>query len=337
MPIASVTTSMTAHAPIASPPPSRRATGPIYCVTILAALWLIPWTLAADPPTDWAALKAKAEAGDHEASYELGRAYLRGEGVSRSLVEARRLLEPAAMAGHPESMGAYGVMLARGLGVNADPPAGYALIAKAAEAGVLSARLNQGIMTLRGQGTTRDVAAGLKLITLAAEVGHADAQARLAEVYYFGEDGLVPKSAQAAAPWALKAAEAGNAWAQNLVGTMKEHGLGMDRDPSGASAFYRRAALQGNAKAQSALGQLLHNGVGIARDRVEAYYWLRASADQGEVTARNFFAEVESGFTPDERQTGEQRLRESPPPTEHSATRPRRGPGPPIPRESAPK
>ncbi|MFN0128991.1 MAG: tetratricopeptide repeat protein [Verrucomicrobiales bacterium] len=337
MPVASVTASITAPGLTASLSPFRRSLEVLLRVTILVGLWFVPWSLAADVPTDWELLKTKAEAGDHKASYELGRAYLRGEGVPRNLVEAKRLLEPAANAGHPEAMGAYGVMLARGLGVNADPAAGYAFIAKAAEAGVLSARLNQGIMMLRGQGTTRDVAAGLRLMTLAAEAGHADAQARLAEVYYFGEDGLVPKSEKAAAPWALKAAEGGHAWAQNLVGTMKEHGLGMERDPVGASAFYRRAALQGNAKAQSALGRMLHNGLSIVRDRIEAYYWLRASADQGEVTARNFFAEVESGFTPEEREAGEKRLRESPPPTEQSATRPRRGPGPPIPREPAPK
>jgi len=286
------------------------------------------------PPAELASLRQRAKAGENEARFELGRAYLRGERVPRDLPEARRLLQPAAEAGHHEAMGAYGVMLARGLGVAADAPAGFVLIRKAADAGVLSALLNQGIMTLRGQGTAADVAGGLALITQAAERGHVDAQVRLAEAYFLGEGGLVPKSEKTAAPWALKAAEMGHAWAQNLVGTMKEHGLGMARDPHGAADYYRRAAVQGDPKAQASLGRLLHSGLGVVADRVDAYYWLRASADQGEVTARNFLADVDAGFTDQEREAGEQRLRESPPSKNDASTANRRGPGPPIPKES---
>jgi TPR repeat protein len=286
--------------------------------------------LAELPPTALEALRQRAEAGENDARFELGRALLRGEDMPRNLTEAFRFLQPAAEAGHAEAMGAFGFMLARGLGAPADEIAGFHWITKAADAGVLSAQLNQGIMTLRGQGTARDPDRGLTLITQAAERGSVEAQARLAEAYFLGETGLVPKSAEAAAPWALKAADAGNAWSQNLVGTMKEHGQGLARDPQGAVEFYRRAARQGDPKAQSSLGRLLHASSGPG-DRIEAYYWLRSSAEQGEITARNFFVEVESGFTPDEREAGENRLRESPPP---KASGPRsRGPGPPIPRD----
>jgi len=299
----------------------------ILATTLALALGLVPLR-AEDSREKIDALRQRAEQGELDARFELGRAFLRGEIVPRDLTEAKRLLEPAAATGHAEAMGAYGFMLARGLGVEVDAAAGFDLIRRAADGGVVTARLNQGIMMMRGQGTPADVPGGLALITQAAEAGLVEAQARLAEAYYLGEEGRVPKSDEAAAPWALKAADAGHAWAQNLVGTMKEHGLGMEQDPGGAEAYYRRAANQGDAKAQSALGRLLHNGVGIAPDRPEAYYWLRASAEQGEVTARNFFAEVEAGFSEEERQAGEQRLRDAPPPT----TRRRPGPGPPIPR-----
>lgn len=287
---------------------------------------------AAVSPIGLEAVRERAAAGDHDAGYVLGRAFLRGEAVARNLPEARRWLEPAARAGHPEAMGAYGFMRARGLGMEADPVEGFSLIRKAADAGVLSALLNQGIMTLRGQGTPADVNAGLALITRAAERGHVDAQVRLAEAYFLGEDGLVSKSEPAAAPWALKAAEAGRPWAQNLVGTMKEHGLGLPRDPAGASDFYRRAALQGNAKAQSSLGRLLFSGTGGAVDRIEALYWLKAGAAQGEITARTFLAEVENGLAPEERAAVEKRLQQSPPPGTGDTSDARRGPGPPVPR-----
>jgi len=300
-------------------------------------IWLgVGWFLAvtvtpvaASSGLDLDGLRARAAAGDNGASFELGRALLRGEGVARDLPGALLLLRPAAEAGHPGAMGAYGVMMVRGLAVEADQKSGFAWIQKAAQAGDLSALLNQGIMTLRGQGTTADTKAGLALIEQAAERGSLEAQARLAEAYFLGEDGLVVKSEEAAAPWALRAAEAGHAWSQNLVGTMKEHGLGLPRDVSGAVDFYRRAARQGEAKAQASLGRLLHSGPDVATDRVEAYYWLRAGAEQGEVTAVNFLAEVESGFTEGEREQMERRWRETPPAKRAAG---RLGPGAPVPR-----
>jgi TPR repeat protein len=287
--------------------------------------------LGMDGLSDVAGLRQKAAAGSVEAGYELGRALLRGEEVPRNLSEASTLLRSAAEAGHVEAMGAYGFMLARGLGMEANEQTGFDWIRQSAEAGSVSALLNQGIMTMRGQGVSGDPVAGMVLMKQAAESGSVEAQARVAEAYFLGEDGLVAKSEEEAARWAQRAAEAGHAWSQNLVGTMKEHGLGVTRDPAGAREFYQRAAEQGNAKAQASLGRLLHNGTGGVADRIGAYYWLKAGAEQGEVTARNFFGEVESGFTADERAAGEEKLREVPPPRPRSVRR--GGPGPAIPRE----
>jgi TPR repeat protein len=297
-------------------------------VILAGALVLVP--LEAEDPPDFEALRVKASIGDLEARYQLGRACLRGEGVPRNLPEAHALLKAAAEAGHAEAQGAYGYMLARGLGAPLDETAGCEWIKKSAETGVVSSQLNLGIMTLRGQGTPRDPSAGLTLIQKAAEQGNLEAQVRLAEAYYFGEDGLIPKSPEKAAPWALKAAERGSAWAQNLVGNMKEHGLGVPRDPAGAVSFFRKAAAQGEAKAQANLGRLLHSGLDVTLDRSEAYYWLRASGDQGEVTGRNLFAELEAGFTKEEKEAAEQRLKDKPPP--RATTVRKAGPGPPIPR-----
>lgn len=297
-------------------------------------LGLSLWTLSlpgTDGLLDVAGLRQKAADGSVEASYELGRALLKGEQVPRNVTEASTLLRSAAEAGHVEAMGAYGFMLARGLGMEVNELSGFDWIRKSAEAGSVSALLNQGIMTLRGQGVSSDPVAGMVLMKQAAERGSVEAQARVAEAYFLGEDGLVAKSEWEAAHWAQRAAEAGHVWSQNLIGTMKEHGLGLARDPVGAREFYQRAAEQGNAKAQASLGQLLHNGIGGAADRLGAYYWLKAGAGQGEVTAANFFAEVESGFTDDERAAGEQKLREVPPPKPRPVRR--GGPGPPIPRE----
>ena len=170
-----------------------------------------------DGLSDVAGLRQKAADGSVEARYELGRALLRGEEVPRNLAEASTLLRSAAEARHVEAMGAYGFMLARGLGMEANQPVGFDWIRQSAEAGSVSALLNQGIMTMRGQGVSGDPVAGMGLMKQAAERGSVEAQARVAEAYFLGEDGLVAKSEEEAAPWAQRAAEAGHAWSQNLV------------------------------------------------------------------------------------------------------------------------
>jgi len=187
------------------------------------------------------------------------------------------------------------------------------LIRQSAAAGVIPSKLNLGIMTLKGQGTAQDQVAGIKLITEAATLGNVDAQVRLAEVYHFGDDG-VAKSPENAAIWAMKAADAGNAWAQNLSGTMKEYALGMPVDLPGALVFYRKAAEQGEAKAQSNLGRVLLTGLTGKRDAVQAYYWLKAAADQSEITARNLLGETLAGFTEDEIKQAKTLAEKSPPP-----------------------
>ena len=266
-----------------------------YAVTA-ATIILLSVVRAEIPALDEAALRKRMAAGDFAAQFKLGIAFLRGEGVVKNLPEAFTLLKGAAESGHAESMGAFGFMVAKGMAATVDESAGLEWIRRSVAAGVVSSKLNLGIMTLKGQGTTSNPIEGLKLITEAASSGNVDAQVRLSEIYFFGEAG-VRQAPDQAATWAVQAAEAGNAWAQNLVGTMKEHATGLPLDLTGAAIFYRKAAEQGNAKAQANLGMMLHSGLAGKPDPVQAFYWLKAAMDQGEITGRNFLGETQAGFT----------------------------------------
>jgi TPR repeat protein len=247
-------------------------------------------------PLDLSGLKEKSAAGDPNSQFALGRAYLRGEGTIRDIPEAYQLLRTASESGHMEARGAYGFMIAKGMGTTTDEKAGFALIQEAAGAGIVSAVLNEGIMTMKGQGTVPDAAAGMALIEKAAKQGHLEAQIRMAEIYFLGQDGIAA-APEKAVPWAQQAAEAGSAWALTMVGTMKEHAKGMPRDIPGARDAYLKAAQLGSAKAQSALGRLLYKGIGVEQDPVRAFYWLSASAIQGEITASRFLEETKLSFT----------------------------------------
>lgn len=273
----------------------------------VSLLCLVPPATAGESSPDVPALKAKAEAGDLEAQFLLGRVLLRGEGAPKDLPEALRLLKPVAESGHAGAMGAYGFMLSRGLGTEKNESSAIEWLRKSAALGVATSQLNLGIMTLKGLGTPPNAAEGLALIEEAAKAGQPEAMVRLAEAWHFGEPGLPPDPAKAVI-WAGQAAAAGNAQGQNLLGIMREHGLGVEKNDALAAEWYRKAAVQHHAKAQANLGRLLSNGRGVTMDRGEAWFWLRVSADAGEITAGNFLPEFKLGLSAAELEAAEKRI-----------------------------
>jgi Sel1 repeat len=66
-----------------------------------------------------------------------------------------------------------------------------------------------------------------------------------------------------------------------------ESGLALEgQDDGQAAAWYRKAADQGNALAQNNLGWMYENGRGMARDDAQAAAWYRKAADQGHEDAK---------------------------------------------------
>ena len=60
---------------------------------------------------------------------------------------------------------------------------------------------------------------------------------------------------------------------------------GVPRDYAQAALWYRKAAEQGNAGAQEALGDLYDTGRGVSRDYAEAYFWYDLAAAGEEDTS----------------------------------------------------
>ena len=81
--------------------------------------------------------------------------------------------------------------------------------------------------------------------------------------------------------WLLKAAEQGNAAAQNNLGFCYDHGRGVEQNYTEAVKWYRKAAEQGNAAAQFNLGVCYASGRGVERNYTEAVKWYRKAAEQG--------------------------------------------------------
>ena len=60
----------------------------------------------------------------------------------------------------------------------------------------------------------------------------------------------------------------------------------MPQDYGEAVRWYRRAAEQGNARAQNNLGTMYQNGRGVAQNYVQAHKWFNLAAAQGVEPAR---------------------------------------------------
>jgi len=57
-------------------------------------------------------------------------------------------------------------------------------------------------------------------------------------------------------------------------------------DPTQSVESYRKAAEQGDAKAQNNLGVMLADGRGVVKDEAQAVVWFRKAAEQGDALAQ---------------------------------------------------
>ena len=119
----------------------------------------------------------------------------------------------------------------------------------------------------------------------AAQDGDATAQNNLGVLYDTG--GIVARDRAKAVYWYRKAAEQGAATAQYNLAVMYHVGLGVPKDDEQAAAWCKKAAAQGQGNAQALLGRLYQRGEGVERDSVLAYAWFNlGAAAESEQAAR---------------------------------------------------
>lgn len=123
------------------------------------------------------------------------------------------------------------------------------------------------------------------LAPLAAE-GNPEAQFWLGGIYqHVDVDGL-SRDYAVAANWYQKAADQGNAKAQNVLATLYARGQGVPQDDTVAAGWYRKAADQTFAPAQFSLCELYRDGKGVPQDLTVAARWCLKAANQGYVPAQ---------------------------------------------------
>ncbi len=203
-------------------PISLKATG--LLVGLLAAISLASCTPPVAKPEpveipDVEGTQAKAERGDADAQYNLGRLYAKGLGVKDDYKEATRWYRQAADQGHARAQVALGEHYAAGQGVPQDNAEAVKWYRRAAEQGDATGQYTLAVMYLVGTGVPKDDAEALKWYRASAEQGYALSLFHLGMRYKKGQ-GVTPDSAEAY-KWLTLAAANGIAEATEIRDDLK--------------------------------------------------------------------------------------------------------------------
>ena len=125
----------------------------------------------------------------------------------------------------------------------------------------------------------RDYAKAREWFEKAAENGNASAQNNLGRMYYHAL-GVETDYAKAIA-WYEKAAANGNSYAQYSIGYMYENGQGVKKNYAKAMECFKKAAANDDSYAQYSIGNMHYHGQGVKRDYAKAAEWYKKAATNG--------------------------------------------------------
>ncbi len=233
-------------------------------LALIFAILLCPASSAANPSLRETLPAARA--GDARAQYIVGMSYLFGDGTRQDIAEAVRWLEPSAARGTAQAM----VALAQLYDV--------------------------------GQGVPQDAARATQLRQRAANSGDATARGQLADDQKMGGQRDFRRASvltdlhrpEAAIPFALKAANAGNANAQLLLGRAYHFGSGVRADQGAAFRWLQKSAASGLADGERHLAWMYEFGEGVPVDRAKALYHYDRAAAKGNRIAQQAASNLRS-------------------------------------------
>jgi TPR repeat protein len=219
---------------------------------------------------------------------------------------ALSLWEPLARAGVARAQNNIGACFAEGLGVEPDRALAKQWLKLAAEAGDPVGERNYAAFHMQKQdATAADYALAADFYRRAAEKGDAPAQDMLSWLLLEGE--IIAADPAEARIWAERAAEAGVATSMTRLGMLYHNAVGVERDPQKAAHWWQLGAEKGDADAQAMLGAALHMGSGLARDGVAALSWLIRAMHGGSALAGPFIGPAKAALSSAEIAEAEQR------------------------------
>lgn len=207
-----------------------------------------------------------ARAGNAGAQYMSGMMYLFGDGTRQDILEGVKWLQASVAGGLPQAMVAMAALYDVGQGVAFDPAQANQLRQRAAQVGN---------PTARGQLADDQRMSGQRDFRRASVLTDL-------------------KRPDAAIPYALKAANAGSANAQLLLGRAYHFGLGVPADQAAAFRWLQKSAASGLADGERHLAWMYEFGEGVKADRAKALFYYDRAAAKGNKIARQAAANLRS-------------------------------------------
>ena len=272
-----------------------------------------------------------AKAGVPMAMYDTGLNYERGQGVQQDIKRALSWLEKSAESEHPDACLELGNIYCWGLyGVEQDQNKSLKYYQQGAELGENRSKTGLAEFYIEGKIVEKDLekakklyqeafdnyyekavvdndcvaqfwlgtiySDGLPILDIAVDYNqaaewylkaalqnHDDAQNNLGIMYTHGM-GVVQDYKQAF-EWFVKASERKNVVAMSNVANCYYSGKGVEQDYGKAAEYHSRAAHLGYANSQEVLGEMYLDGKGVEQNDAKAAYWLKAAFENGERSA----------------------------------------------------
>ena len=244
------------------------------------------------------------------AVYKQGIRFLKGDGIEKNEMKAFELIEKAASAGHPDAFDALAWFFAAGVAVLKDEEKARNLYEEGVKAGSARAHANLGRFLINGRGGAKEVGRGIGLLENARVHLPVEASLSLGEVFFFGEHQNSRPDFYRAYETIIGIAHAGNAKAQNMIGTMIQDGRIASHQPSEARGWYEKAAAQNDPKACFNLGQLIFSEAATSEERIEGLMWLLSGEKAGDLTSTRHLESIRGRIDPLEKTAAHHRMLE---------------------------
>jgi len=222
----------------------------------------------------------RAQQNDPAAMTLLGELYAQGLGVPRDDAKAADWYKLAAGKGDRNAMFALAMFNLEGRAGPKNPDEAAHWLSDAAKLGHPAAEYDLGLLYLQGQQFPRDDARAAELFRAAAAAGNPEAQYALATMYKDGRG--VEKDLNKAMQYMGLASLAGNLDAMVEYAIAEFNGTGgVTKNEAGAAQLLLKAANRGNAIAQNRLARILMAGRGMPANAAEAIKWHIISKAEG--------------------------------------------------------
>jgi TPR repeat protein len=237
--------------------------------------------------------------------------YQRGEGRAQNAELAVRYFQQAAVAGEVSVFSSLAWAYYEGAGVNKNAQEALDWFLKAAEdeSATAESKFMVGYLLLNSAEVDRDKMEAIKWLESAARGGYDSAHDALAQLFFFGADG-VPTDYARAAKWYEQSAESGSSDAQYLLG----YCLLNVKDFEEALKWFLLSANQGFVDAQSQIAWMYYEGLGGPKDLIGAYVWSNLAATASTGDKRKELEElrtfVSSQLSPKDLDSAQRRTRE---------------------------